>query len=168
MDGVLTFSDSGALKMHVSVPVHLLKAVQDHSVGNPKELSIHKQPSNNLSTLVPWANPVFSSICLFEYFQVTRTTKFPFSCRMQTLQNNWLEMSLHPCNVESPGKSRCFQHAAQQRPWLSCGVPDVCTGSSGRRCWSWTQTTAIFYVSFMSLLTLSSALMSPNRVWGYL
>ena len=53
MDGVLTFSDSGALKMHVSVPVHLLKAVQDHSVGNPKELSIHKQPSNNLSTLVP-------------------------------------------------------------------------------------------------------------------
>lgn len=53
MDGMLTFSDSGALKMHVSVPVHLLKAVQDHSVGNPKELSIHKQPSNNLSTLVP-------------------------------------------------------------------------------------------------------------------
>lgn len=92
------------------------------------------QLCNNLSTLVPWANPVFSSICLFEYFQVTRTIKFPFSCRMQTLQNNWLEMSLHPCNMESPRKSRCFPHAAQQRPWPSCGVPDVCTGSRGRRC----------------------------------
>lgn len=125
------------------------------------------QLRNNLSTLVPCANPVFSSICLFEYFQVTRTTKFPFSCRMQTLQNNWLEMGLHPCNVESPGKSRCFQHAAQQRPWPPCGVPDVCTGSSGRRCWSWTQSTAIFCVSFISLLTLSLAFTSPNRVCGY-
>lgn len=45
----------------MGVAMLLLKAVQDYSIENPKEPSVHKQPTaNNLLT--------FPSICLFEYF----------------------------------------------------------------------------------------------------
>lgn len=95
------------------------------------------------------------------------TTRFPFSCRIYILHNNWLEMSLHPCNMESTGKSRCFHHVAKQTmALLQCHTD----GRTGRR----RQQQAVLdlvsvysCVSFISLLTLSWTFISPHRVWEY-
>lgn len=94
---------------------------------------------------------------------MTTTTEFPLSCRM--IFQNWLEMCLHPCDVD--WKSRCFQHAAQQRP-QPCAECQLCHRQQRQggvvvvSVYSY-----IFCASFISLLTLSSTFTSPNRIWEH-
>lgn len=157
--------------MHVSGAMHLLKAVSTTvSETQRNRAYTGNQPGKTLSGLVPWVNPTFSSVCClntFKWLQVP-TTKFPFSCRIYIL-HNWLEMSLHPCNTESPGRSRCFHHAVEQTMallWSATRTDAQGAGGSGRRCWTWSQSTAVC-VSFISLPTLSWTFTSPHRVWEY-
>lgn len=66
-----------------------------------------------------------------------------------------------------PGSQDAFRmlHSRDHGPPVECQMSAQAAVAGG--VWSWTQSTAIFCVSFISLLTLSSAFTSPNRVFGY-
>lgn len=115
--------------------------------------SIHKELTANDLLTSP-------SICLWVFS--------PSDCTWRRQQNFLLAVGGSCIHVMwNPGKSRGFQHAAlrDQSPsaeWQLCAQA-AAAGRCGRRLvYSY-----IFCASFISLLTLSSTFMSPNRIWEH-
>lgn len=136
----------GALKVHVGAAMHL-------RLSRTTVSSIHKQLTARDLLTSP-------SICLWVFS--------PSDCTWRWQQNFLLAVGGSCIHVMwNPGKSRGFQHAAlrDQSPLPS----DSCAHRQQRQGGVVAVSVYSYIVcaSFISLLTLSSTFMSPNRTWEH-
>lgn len=127
MAGVLTFRESWSFKGTYGRGPYL-RLSRTTASKTPRNRAY---TSNQLLTIF-WHFLPFACLSIFtKGLHMMTTTEFPFSCRM--IFRNWLEMCLHPCDVESTGSQDAF-HMLHSRGHSLCGVPAVPRAAAAGHC----------------------------------